>query len=513
MTYVGLGTAATPAVPVLSAYGQRVARFMMQSVAKLPSSIRVKTLKTAMDRIDPTLYTRSEQAAQPELKAGVPASIALERGIAHAASHGIAHELVDLGKGKRPARQSQLGMVCYGCALLGGYPVTMGRVSATAGLRPGTSGVVSSGSTVIGEGSCSADGQFIYKGGAWVRRSASDTCVSQFVGGPKTGPGPGGTSVVATPGQLQVGPWVFANNRGGSYVMTDPKALSADAAAYIRNILTTVKPPPRKDLVIGDQLTPLEAASDHRVDLMTGSIVPYGATPQRCDWFTALGLKCGTLSGVQVVKNNKGHYVEIGTSNNDGTPIYYGWFAPADVADLNWQADYPPIAKFKHPQADEDWGVYLSITRKDPKSSYGENNPSQLKVYAAKIPQAPWYQPILDAIHWLTAGIIDPAADLVAGVAHLACELLTGPAGEYVGAGAGAVVGGPAGAQAGKAGADIAAKACANPLTCPPGQYPDQTGKLCMTPPPPPTSSMMPIILIGGAGLAAILLLSKKRKP
>jgi hypothetical protein len=109
-TMAGVETAATGAQP-FSAYGQRVARGLLASVAPLPDSVRKKMLKAAMDRIDPTLYSRSEAAAQPELHAGVPPQLALERGIAYAVSHGFARELVDLGKGKKLARRSQLGAV------------------------------------------------------------------------------------------------------------------------------------------------------------------------------------------------------------------------------------------------------------------------------------------------------------------------------------------------------------------------------------------------------------------
>jgi hypothetical protein len=85
----------------------------------MPESMRQPQLKAALNAIDPKLWSRAEEGANKELKAGVPARVALYRGLASAMSMGIGMELVELGKGKAPARRSQLGMVCYGRSGLG----------------------------------------------------------------------------------------------------------------------------------------------------------------------------------------------------------------------------------------------------------------------------------------------------------------------------------------------------------------------------------------------------------
>jgi hypothetical protein len=100
----------------------------------------------------------------------VPADRALERGLAAAMSYGLASELVDLGMGKKPARKSQLGAVCYSCiAALGDVPAF---------------------------GACSADQQYIWAKAAdgtgyWRRRRSGEACgvVTTVTGEVRTGGG------------------------------------------------------------------------------------------------------------------------------------------------------------------------------------------------------------------------------------------------------------------------------------------------------------------------------------
>lgn len=152
MSYVGMGATDTNGTDAVGTYGQRVARGLLDSVAGLPNSIRTKTLKAAMDRIDPTLYSRAEVAARPLVKAGLPPAAALERGIASAVSTGFARELVDLGRGKAPQKRSQLGMVLYG----------LGATASKVGLTPSglPAGLVSGPAHTPGE--CTTDGKYIW---------------------------------------------------------------------------------------------------------------------------------------------------------------------------------------------------------------------------------------------------------------------------------------------------------------------------------------------------------------
>ena len=114
-TMAGVEISKTGKAPFTN-YGMKSAAALIETVKMMPPAMRTAQLRKAMEKIDPNLYARSEKLATAESKAGVPADVALERGIAAAMSQGIASELVELGRGKKPAKKSQLGAVCYGCA-------------------------------------------------------------------------------------------------------------------------------------------------------------------------------------------------------------------------------------------------------------------------------------------------------------------------------------------------------------------------------------------------------------
>lgn len=103
-------------------YGVTSAAALIETVKMMPPDLRSKQLHKALDRIDPKLYSKGEELATDETKAGAPPLVALERGLAVAMSHGMARELVDLGKGKKPAKRTQLG-ACLSCMTpLGDFP-------------------------------------------------------------------------------------------------------------------------------------------------------------------------------------------------------------------------------------------------------------------------------------------------------------------------------------------------------------------------------------------------------
>jgi hypothetical protein len=124
----------------ITAYGLDAARAMIDAVKMMPPDERKRQLKFALDRIDPNLWSKAERGADAEAKLGVPAEIALERGLGSAMSYGLTAELVGLAKGKRPPERSQLG-ACLPCAaaagMLGALPfATMFKSTATAKAAP-----------------------------------------------------------------------------------------------------------------------------------------------------------------------------------------------------------------------------------------------------------------------------------------------------------------------------------------------------------------------------------------
>lgn len=98
----------------LTDYANTLAFNLIDTVRMMPDEMRKRELRKAMDGIDPKLYSRAEKFAQDEAQAGAPALVALQRGIARAAVEGLGSELVNMGKGKMPPRQSQLGCAMYG---------------------------------------------------------------------------------------------------------------------------------------------------------------------------------------------------------------------------------------------------------------------------------------------------------------------------------------------------------------------------------------------------------------
>lgn len=99
----------------ITAYGLDAAKALIDTVKMMPPAERKRQLKLALDKIDPKLWSKAESGAEAEAKLGVPADIALERGLGAAMSYGLSAELVALAKGKRPPERSQLG-ACLPCA-------------------------------------------------------------------------------------------------------------------------------------------------------------------------------------------------------------------------------------------------------------------------------------------------------------------------------------------------------------------------------------------------------------
>lgn len=191
-----------------SEYGTRIANMLINTVQGLPVSHRVKFMRQVMDRIDPTLYARAELAAQPELKAGATPTVALARGIAHAASHGMARELVALGRGKRPSPRTALGEVMS----------DLGALSAAQIAAAKTAGAASRAKYGVGAGSAHV--------------VAAGTATQ-----------PTKTTLTAGSRQIKVGPFMFPyqaiGNTGASQTVKWTQQLPADWQADIIKVLST----------------------------------------------------------------------------------------------------------------------------------------------------------------------------------------------------------------------------------------------------------------------------------
>lgn len=227
----------------LTAYGLKSAKALIDTVKMMPPDVRKKQLKLALDLIDPKLYRRAEDDAEKEAKLGVPADIALERGLAAAISYGLAKELVEAGQGKPIPKKSQLGAACA----LGDYPpVRTGycwvpatatvpghweRARATGCQYPQT-GVTATSGPVTRE--CSATDPSGCPGGVYVASTSTGQQVVTKVTAP-----PPPQPVPAEQAFVNIGPFLIPVNAGA---WRDHRALTAEKKAYVdENIAIAAK--------------------------------------------------------------------------------------------------------------------------------------------------------------------------------------------------------------------------------------------------------------------------------
>ncbi len=98
----------------LTKYGRRTSSIIMRKLAKVAPGQRDATFKMIADRIDPSLYNRTQAEADKAKAKGAPASAAFEIGLANAMQTGFLSELAQIGKHqKKPPRNSLLGMGLY----------------------------------------------------------------------------------------------------------------------------------------------------------------------------------------------------------------------------------------------------------------------------------------------------------------------------------------------------------------------------------------------------------------
>jgi hypothetical protein len=159
----------------------------------------------------------------------------------------------------------------------------------------------------------------------------------------------------------------------------------------------------------------------------------------------------------------------------------------------------PPIARFKNPLTDEDWGMWLVLNPDAGDIAIGAWNSATdrpnsytFNVAFGPIPQEPWYAYIGDAIMWLPAKLGELADDLISALEGLVCS-------------------DPAQARA-IAGADPRAQAAIATLSmlCPKGppmiDCRDPRNATVCTPKPPWWQTWMILLPIAGVVFASIVL-------
>lgn len=488
VTVQSLGDDDAPMPLPFAQYGQKAAQALLTRVAQLPPGSREAALRTIMNQVDKSLWSRTQTITKRYMAQGVPLAQAFPEALARALSTGIAAELIDTGmRRSAPQAKSLLGLGCYGPQALGAI-----RVDDTGGgkttrktdtppkpppiyLPPATPGappivVVQPPPPILATTPSAPPpplpppvdlikvGGFLFAPGALGRVWG--------IGTPSPAGTKGGTANRAAPPDAQ---------------FDDPAKISPETIAFLRDQLLA----PTGDAT----------RSFCSTDAATGFPEWDAST-----WFGALGLDCNSKLNLH--------------------PLWH------------LRTALSPLARVKNTITGEDMVMHVSLARRDlSQPADPTSNPLILKAWLSRIPDPGMWQSIWNTLTWLPMTLANAAGQVVApvitpivkgGIAvvdatkdaigdglkklgDLACDLMKTPG---VGAAAGAVgatvAGVPpqAGAAAGATGAAIAQGACG-------------------APPPPPvplpvvSSSILPLAILGGVAVVGAFLLfgDKKRSP
>jgi len=536
------GISGEPGLPEpLESYGQRAATILMDRVTKLPQNLRKAALKTILDSVDQSLWTRTAEIARRNSRQGMPPAQALHQGLARAMGTGFGAELVTTGMRRTaPQPRSLLGLGCYGCMAAlgaiardwstedgggGGEPPPATRIpppppppppmpppASTEIINPTTHPELDPTTPPVYDTStfCAPPVGFTWAtaadGTMFLRRPrAGETLVN----------GPCGVTVTVSDKRIDFTvagfPFsrdnmnrVWASSDSGDNIanikawpdvlITSPDQLSNDQVATLVDYLT--KWNDGRPLVAGEPNTiafnnskygfwRYPDGNDADADAAQADVVP---------WFGRLGI----LYETPVRKDS---IIGLRTNNY-------------------------PVGRYKRPDTGETF--QLKLTPIDPALPWSPTNRLVLKVWLTKIPSSgglfdtlrdlgvaiastvlapiePIIVPVGKAIGTAAAdagtAVYDAAKDALNALSDLGCSVLSEPAaGAIIGGVAGAYAGSPqAGAALGVAGAAVVKGSCGDQPPAPP-------------PPPPPAPSIMPWVLIGGAGLVAVLLFTSKKK-
>lgn len=467
-----------PLPPAVESYGAKAAEAMLSQVRALPRSQQEPALRAMMDRIDRSLYSRTQAIFRRYLSQGVQPASALPLAIARAMAAGVTAEIVTMGaRSAAPQAGSSLGLGCYMRA-----PGAMGDTAAPA--KAALNCLPPAGYAWVDDG----------KGGYLVRAKAGSAPTPMPCKADGTAPtitrntgAPGGLSSGALPaGSFSIMGFNFQSptesagsaqplrSRKPDVMVRDLRALTPDQVRFIGDVLLKDAQAPLKDLSYRHTFRPEELAMLARVGISLDTKVNLKTASNLFSPGTAIAYLNDPVNG----SNLQFHML----------------FWPQDI-NKEWSAD-------ANPQALRIW-----LSKVPDPSTW-----SQIKNAAVKLPMT--LIKIADplgigqAITQTVGKVIGDSAVSVGGVikdgvekvGDLMCDLVSKPGvGTAAGAVAGAYVGNPAaGAAAGTAGANAAARACNGAPPAPP-------------PPPVVQKSVLPLVLLAGGGVLAVALLTKKK--
>jgi hypothetical protein len=396
---------------------------------------------------------------------GASPTVALQHGIATALTQPIGPSAKRSSSPSQSRAPRRLGGR-RGMSAFGALGLDLSTVTASAG--------ATNVSTPI-EGSCTTDGQFIYQGGTWVRRSSSSVCTSNYIGAVDVrshagDQGEGGTTVVTTPTPTGPGdgkgPYLVINNvpkddASGSatqILQVGPFGIPLGASAYT---IHWPRNAPAEWLQWASFITQ-ELAHDCSNCVVTSMEDATAGHPMGVlrDFF-------GDLVPPQVNKDLVTIAAPTINTNYSTTQM---------VVDLHLPDQ--PIALVTRPDTGEDWGLFLLIQPHDPSYPWDSTtNPYELSIVWKKNPQGVW-----DWIKKIVGAIVDIVKDI-------ACTALPGMAKT------------PNAYAQGAAATLAVTGACVQ--TCPPGMVWNPAINSCQML-PSTTDTLLPWLLLGGLGILGV---------
>jgi hypothetical protein len=437
-------------------YGTKAAQSLLARVGRLPAGQRQAALQAIVNRVDKSLWSRTQDIWRRYRAQGVPADRAFQMALARAMSAGIAAEIIHTGiRGEAPQAKSLLGLGCYGCW------AALGADEAAPAMCPPPAGFTWVAATTGAPGH-------------WERARAGQTPMPGPCD-PSTGKTPVPTVADHRTQRLEVGPWSFpveikrswANGRPSptlanrlaspDLIFTSPDQLSKSQAEFIGKELTrALDGAGNGDKMVTDYLSKdapkTYGFSEHEL-------------PAVASWYAKFGLM-------------------------PGTPVRMHWL---------WylRQSNGPIAKLKHPTTGDDLQLNMYLAQADhSKDADAAANPVVLKVWLSKITEPNAFFGALNAITTVIGVVRDVVVEALEELADIACDLISSPGGQIAGAGVAGAAGVPP--KTGAVGVAIAKDAC--------GRQPPPLPPLL-----PQSPSVIPVLLVGGA-VAAVALLTGKRK-
>lgn len=502
---------------VFDQYGQKAARALLARVATLPPGKRETALRAIMDKVDKSLWARTQTITKRYMAQGMPLAQAFPEALARALSTGIAAEIIDTGLRRvAPQAKSLLGLGCYRHALGALGLVAMDESGGGGAPRP-------------------------------TRPPTTTKPPTQSTGTPPPAAPPSSTPAPSpAPDTLALNcappagfKWVVATADVPGHwqrLRAGEAPGMAPCASNGQPIVPQVRDQ-RGDTVAISPTEGFETPFHFRADLPAGTKRNFAGAADITvfpdtypeEKIRALMMNVGNVrvmrarnlpqAWIDWIRNDqitpgewKNRSNDIRPYSRDNPNFWYDSVLKIPLGTKLYSNDHSlPQAYVKWPVDGSETGLYYMIEPldrlrdqqnigKDVDRGNDPDNPLVLKIWVSKWPE----QSLWSGIVRFFAKIVDVVGDALEDLADLACDLISTPGvGEAAGAAGAAAAGVPpqAGAQAGHVGAQIAQNACGTP---PPP----------VIPPPVVQSSILPLAILGGvAVIGAFLLTGKKKSP